>query len=434
MALLTHYRPAALLLCAFLPFISTPIVAAPTALSMQQAVLHTIQSHPALSTSTARFQQSHQEIAGAKAGYLPRFSAGLDSTYRDSTQRSEETFSVQGTQMLYDFGKVSSRVRMAESGEEVSHAQALQVVDELAREAALTLLEVQRYQQLVAIAEARSQGIASLWELSRRRSSMGASARSDEMQAKARHQAAVAAEAQVKSELKSWQSNLLHLTGLERLPTVSNDIPSSLNGACDAQGNDFSNVPELQVAEAQMKEAQAMLDGSKASYYPTINLEARAERFLNDNNRRNRDRDDYTIGINASMDLYQGGATKARASGAAFALEAARGEREEAKLRLTRGLQEAQAQASSYSVRISTLAEQITNVTEAQRLYRQQYISLGTRSLLDLLNTEQEIYQTQMDLVNTQQDLGRLQVGCSYNTAQLRTLFAISTDFLAKDN
>lgn len=401
---------------------------------MRQAVQRTIKTHPAVGTSTARFQQSHEEIAGAKAGYLPRFSTGFDTTYRDSTGRTEEILSVQGTQLLYDFGKVASRVRMAESAEEVALAQSLLMVDELAREAAYTLLEVQRYQQLVAIAEARSKGIASLWELSRRRSSMGASARSDEMQAKARHQAAVASEAQIKAELKSWQSNLMHLAGLKQLPRVSNDIPAQLNQACNVRGTDFSEVPELRVAEAQIKEAQAMLDSSKANYYPTINLEARAERFLNDNNRRSRDRDDYTVGINASMDLYQGGATKARASGAAFALEAARGEREEALLRLRRSLQEAQAQASSYNVRLTTLAEQITNVTEAQRLYRQQYISLGTRTLLDLLNTEQEIYQTQMELVNTQQDLGRLQVGCSYDTAQLRSLFAISTDFLGKDN
>jgi len=433
-AFLKSRWPLKAALCGLLPLLLPPnAMAAGDVLDMQQAVQRTIQTHPAVGTTMARFQQSHQEITGAKAGYLPRFSTGFDTTYRDSTGRTEEVLSVQGTQLLYDFGKVASRVRMAESSEEVAHAQALLVVDELAREAAYTLLEVQRYQQLVEIAEARSRGIASLWELSRRRSSMGASARSDEMQAKSRHQAAVASEAQIKSELKSWQSNLKHLTGLEHLPKVSNNIPERLNEACSVAGQDFSQVPELRVAEAQIKEAQAMLEGSKASYYPTINVEARAERFLHDNNRRNRDRDDYTVGINASMDLYQGGATKARASGAAFALEAARGEREEALLRLTRSLQEAQAQASSYNVRLSTLAEQIRNVTEAQHLYRQQYISLGTRSLLDLLNTEQEIYQTQMELVNTQQDLGRLQVGCSYDTAQLRTLFAISTEFLAKD-
>src|SRR5699024_11167542 len=114
-------------------------------------------------TTMAVLPKIHQKIRGVKAGLLPRFSTGFDTTYRDSTGRTEEVLSVQGTQLLYDFGKVASRVRMAESSEEVAHAQALLVVDELAREAAYTLLEVQRYQQLVEIAEARSRGIASLW-------------------------------------------------------------------------------------------------------------------------------------------------------------------------------------------------------------------------------------------------------------------------------
>ncbi len=58
-------------------------------------------------------------------------------------------------------------------------------------------------------------------------------------------------------------------------------------------------------------------------------------------------------------------------------------------------------------------------------LYGRQYLELGTRPLLDLLNAEQEIHQSRFDLVNTQADLQRLQIDCFYNSGAIRRVFGI---------
>ena len=58
-------------------------------------------------------------------------------------------------------------------------------------------------------------------------------------------------------------------------------------------------------------------------------------------------------------------------------------------------------------------------------MYGQQYLELGTRPLLDLLNAEQEIHQSRFDLANTEADLRRLQVDCLYSTGALRSAYRI---------
>lgn len=58
-------------------------------------------------------------------------------------------------------------------------------------------------------------------------------------------------------------------------------------------------------------------------------------------------------------------------------------------------------------------------------LYGRQYLDLGTRPLLDLLNAEQEIYQSRFDLAGTRSDLLRLDVDCLYNTGGLRSAFGL---------
>ncbi len=54
-----------------------------------------------------------------------------------------------------------------------------------------------------------------------------------------------------------------------------------------------------------------------------------------------------------------------------------------------------------------------------------QYLSSGTRTLLDILNTEEEIHQAMFDRQNTDHDLRRLQIDCLHSTGGLRDAFII---------
>lgn len=422
---------------------ATTTLKAPIALprvDMSQAVKRAIEWNPMITGATERLNQQGEEISFAKSAYYPQIKSGINSNYRDSIGRTEEALTISGSQLLYDFGKVSSNVEAAEFGVEKYQADTLRIVDQLARETAFAAIEVERYQELVKIAGEQVIGVTGLLDLSTKRSEMGASTRSDDMQAQSRRDAALASELQMIAQLEVWKRTLQNLVGSTTPPEVLPGAPAALAQACFVNVSSLSDVPEIMVAEAQRSEAMANIKASNAQFYPTVTLDAGMDHYLkepdrdiaNKNNRR--DRNDYTIGVSFNVDLYQGGATTARKRGAEYALRAADAAKDEALLSISRGLQEATSQAVTYEQRLSILGSRVSSIIETQSIYRQQYISLGTRSLLDLLNTEQEIYQALMERNNTQQDLKRLQIDCLYNTASLRNAFALNGYTLVGSN
>ncbi|MEC9016514.1 MAG: transporter, partial [Pseudomonadota bacterium] len=96
--------------------------------------------------------------------------------------------------------------------------------------------------------------------------------------------------------------------------------------------------------------------------------------------------------------------------------------RNEAEQRLA----EAQQQIDSLNALLQTLASRQDNMDETGKLYRMQYLQMGTRTLVDLLNAEQEFQQVRFEAVNSAHDLRRLQLDCLYNSGRTRAAFHLS--------
>ena len=175
------------------------------------AVRRAVDTHPVIAESIGRLFQQNEQVAVARAGYYPELSAGLSRGYRDSTGRSEEALTASASQMLYDFGKVSSSVAAASHGVERDRANVLLAVDQLAQETAQAVIEVQRYQTLLTIAREQVEAIGELQELASQRAAKGAATRSDEIQALSRKEAAQATVLQFQAQSDAWQRNLQSL-------------------------------------------------------------------------------------------------------------------------------------------------------------------------------------------------------------------------------
>lgn len=59
-------------------------------------------------------------------------------------------------------------------------------------------------------------------------------------------------------------------------------------------------------------------------------------------------------------------------------------------------------------------------------LYRLQYLEMGTRTLVDLLNAQQELHQVRFQLANVRHDLRRLNIDCLFTAGQERDAFRLS--------
>src|SRR5690606_4622081 len=95
-------------------------------LTLEQAVHAALAWHPSIDEAVARINQSTAEIDIARAGYYPRVSGGINSSY-DSTGHDgwQPRLSLSASQMIYDFGQVSSEVEARTANTAVNRSEFL---------------------------------------------------------------------------------------------------------------------------------------------------------------------------------------------------------------------------------------------------------------------------------------------------------------------
>lgn len=402
---------------------------------MQGAVARAVSTHPNVQHAVSALSEAGEAINVARAGYYPQLRGGLSTEYNDGRvgnydKKNVQRFTLSATQMLYDFGKVSSNVDRSEAERIAARARVLQSIDQVSRETALAFVEMLRYRALQGIAEEQIRGVTAIADLARERREMGASTLSDEMQAQAREEAAKAMLFDMQAQFERWQANLRHLTGGAPVDTVETAVPAWLQEACHAPQPDWNMVPALLVAEAQRVAAAAALDGASAASYPTLALEGSAGRALNART-TDGDRNEFSIMLNVSMPFYQGGALQAQKRAASHAVATADSAVRNAKLEVELGLSEARTRSQGFMQRTRMLEDRTSSILLTRDLYRQQYLDLGTRSLLDLLNAEQEYHQARIEHNNNQNDMHRMQIECLYSTGRLREAFDLDGSVIA---
>ncbi|WP_292899545.1 TolC family protein [Nitratireductor sp.] len=381
--------------------------------------------HPSVKETVERLNQQNEIVAQARAGYLPRVNWGVNSSYGSDADESgyKPTVNLSASQMVYDFGKVDHKIKVERAGVEGRRSQVLLRVDELIRDAALAVTEVQRNQALGGIAQDQVRDTRAILDLVRARTDKGASTRSDQLQAEARVQAARAKQLEIEAQARRWRSRLGTLTGATGAGTamsgtpVSGTAPKWLSEACSVDKPDWSRIPAIMQADAERTAATAQVDLSKAEGLPTFSLEASVGADLLELD----DSDpEYNIGLNVKGSLYNGGENAARNRAANLALRASSQARDRVRVEVEGKLLEANGQIASYRQLLASIASREAMMKQTRDLYRKQYLDLGTRTLLDLLNADQEFHAARFEAANIRYDLQKLNVDCAFQTGLLR--------------
>ncbi|WP_273773112.1 TolC family outer membrane protein [Brucella intermedia] len=405
-----------------------PLPAAGSRITLENAVHTALNWHPSIDEAVAKIGEADAEIEVARAGYFPKVQGGLNGNYQSADGGEwRPKLNVSASQMIYDFGKVSSAVEARTAGANVSRAQLLLGVDVLVRDTANAVIEVQRYRALLTVAKNQLSGVQAIASLVTQRSDKGASTRSDEIQAAARVQAAQSTVLEITGQLQRWENTLANLLGRSGAVNIDANVPKWLSSTCNASEPDWSQAPGLLQAEARKAEAVAQLKLSRARVMPTLALEAGSGYGFNQSSSREdyRDQPDFTIGLNLTGDLYDGGAKAAARNAATHALTAAEAAIRNSRFDINNSLTQARSQIGSLQQLLASLSARDGMMRQTRDLYRQQYIELGTRTLLDLLNAEQELHQAGFDTANTVHDLRKLGVECMFSSGRSRQFFAL---------
>jgi adhesin transport system outer membrane protein len=315
--------------------------------------------------------------------------------------------------MLYDGFAVSSDVKRLDKARLTRYFELLDAAEGAALEAGRAYYDVIRFRQLLLLAEANYIEHRSSYELLLRRAQSGAGRRVDVEHAAGR---LALAELNLNTEaanLHDVTARYLRLVG-EQPPTVmfgparlERDFPAS---EADALKLAFKQNPTLRAAVENLESAQHEVEMRRSAFHPKFDLRLRSDRTEN-NDGVTGTRQQNIAEVVLSYNLFNGGADVARQTIYAERKNQAMDLRDKACRDIRQTLSIAYNEVHRLQAQRSSIDHQVSSIEKTRDAYKAQF-NIGQRSLLDLLDTENELLNARRTAVNADVDI---------NQAYLRT-------------
>jgi len=381
--------------------------------TLKDAVERAVLKNPEVMVKNQNFLAVTSEEDASKGGWRPKVDLNLTAGRESSKTPGASQYSsynhtlgvVQLRQTLFDGFAVSSDVRRLGHSRMAAYYELISASDQIALEAARAYLDVLRYRELVRLAEENYATHRDVNERLTSRTKAGVGRRVDLEQSAGRMALAESNWLSEVSNLHDVSARYQRLVGEEPAATLS-PVPA-LSGFLPARTDFVANTvhknPDFLSAVSTIRAYRADLDLRKASYWPTVELR------LSQDIERNRSGLDGTyrdraIELVMNYNLYNGGSDSARVKQYAAKLNAAYDLRDKQCRDVRQTSLIALNDVSRLESQLGFLAQHELSTAKAREAYRQQF-DIGQRSLLDLLDTENELYEARRALVNAEYDL-----------------------------
>lgn len=418
---MTHYKLAiAALGVAFMA--STSMA---NAASMTEAMASAINTHPEVLAAQKDQAAIGHTIDMATAGYKPKVDIAAGTGYewsKNSTTRFRSVRTpdsgkqgsrdmwrsesrITATQMLFDGFQTKSRVAQAKNRFTSSAYHVMDVQNQLALRAAEAYLGVLRAREQVALAEENLSVHQTYMSKIQARVSGGRSSGSDIQQVQGRAALAQANIEASKGDLKKAEAEYLEAVGEMPANPVKDAtpfaaIPGNTKAAIDRA---MTQSPVIASALADIKAANAELAEAKSQFCPRITLEGGASRNENLDGVEGPN-NDATAMVMLRQNLYNGGydvaQRKERMERVKQAQDMLEGERREVE----QAVIESYARIETAKNRLDPLTQHVQSSMASRDAYVSQF-DLGQRSLLDLLDSEVEVFNAKSALIDGKYEL-----------------------------
>ncbi|NNG81835.1 TolC family outer membrane protein [Acinetobacter sp. ANC 5378] len=375
-------------------------------LSFNETILRALQRSPDISQRISVLAGQDAYIAVAKSGYYPQISGGISTGDLSSGERGRQLIGLNATQMLYDFGKVKSGVDIQQAKLVAEQAEVLVGIDSVAYDTANAIVNIKRYQEMTQIAQQQISGISRIAEITNLRAKAGIITQADPIQARANLEAAQANLVVQQTQLKKFQQKLRTLLGAD-VTGLGWSIPEHVVRDSDLYRDpEFNKIPSMISAQAEVDVAKFQKQQLKSSNYPVLSVKGSLSQAMNGRNPNNNEDDGLydSIMLEASSNLYQGGAIKSQTRAASYAEEAAKAKVNSVYLSVLDEVRLLREEIENKQRLMSILIARKETTIRTRELYQEQY-KLGTRSAVDLLNAEQSIHSAAQEIENARYDI-----------------------------
>lgn len=378
--------------------------------SLDEAVSATLATNPEVLIDAYRRQALDYAVKQARGGYGPKvdltLGVGREWSENISTRPGSETLTRREsaltlTQMLYDGYATKSAVERSEAQVVAAAHRVAGTSERIALRVVEVYLEVLRRQELLQLTRENLVSHETVYEQIKLRSDSGVGRRADTEQIQARLALAQANLASAEANLR--EANIAFLRVTDQAPEAlqnPGDCPCERYPASTEEALRFavSNHPLLRATAADYDAALAEEQAARAPFHPRLDLEAGTG--LNDNldGVAHRNQEAYAM-LRMNYNAYRGGADQARVAQTKYLTEASiavvervRREVEESTRLSWNAMETAQA-------RIPRLKAHVEATARTRDAYAKQF-TLGQRTLLDLLDSENELYVARSDYLD----------------------------------
>lgn len=405
------YIMSSLAAAALTGVLSTPV----SAQAIEDAMAKAYLNNPTLLSTRAGLRSTDESVPQALANWRPSVevtsSAGAEvvnnntSTGTDRNQsRRPVDIGISLTQPLFRGGRTLAATSEAENNIRAARARLLETEQNILLQAATAYLNVYRDQAVLRLNRNNEEVLQRQLEATRDRFEVGEITRTDVHQAEARLARSKADRIQSAGALETSRANYLNIVGepspeVLRLPNRTTDLPANAEEAVRIA---VVNNPGVIAAEFDRRSSMDNIDQVWGQLLPELELTASSTRALQATTERSRS-NTHEILLNLTIPIYQQGEVYSRlrqarqdAAESTLVIDTERRDAAEAGTQAYESLVTARAQVDAFQTQIEASIVALEGV--------QREAAVGSRTVLDILDAEQELLDSRVSHVRSERD------------------------------
>jgi TolC family type I secretion outer membrane protein len=379
--------------------------------SLADALIKAYGTNPTLLSSRAAVRATDEGMAQALSGWRPSLSASGStatrrsetSTTRTTTNTNPRSLDLSLSQSLYAGGTTMAAISSARHSIDAERARLTATEQTVLLAAATAYLNVFRDQSVVDLNIQNEHVLTRHLEATQNRYDVGEITRTDVHQAEARLAGSNSTRIQSEGTLESSRANYVNVIGeapgnLEGI-TMPLNLPTTLDEAIRIAEE---NNPTVLAALFDEKVSEDSVSSTRGNLLPSVDLTGSANRSL-DTTTSNYWSNSLEAKVTLSVPLYQSGTVYSQLRQARQTASAARLATLQARRDATEKVRTEWQNLQATRARIESIKTQVLASTTALEGVQRE-ANVGSRTVLDVLDAEQELLNAQVNLVTSQRD------------------------------
>jgi TolC family type I secretion outer membrane protein len=396
-----------LLLAALLPVGLAGPAGAQVTLSV--ALSKVYEENPTLEAARARLRTVDEGLPIARATRRPRASASSSVSFgrTETNQRAQNLRTMRNAlgveQPLFTGGEARARIERAEELIRAERARLELAEQAVFLDAIEAFTAVLRDQRVLELALANESRLLTQLNGVQRRFRFGELTQTDVAQAESRYARGIADREAALGRLEIAGAAFRNVIGEPPGTLVAPDLPSGLPDSVAEVLAAVDGHPAVRAATFAVAAADADIDTALAALKPRLTLRGDAG-YVDDPGGEADWQSDVSVGAVLTVPLYQGGGEYARIRQSRqalteerFNLQAARRDVEEESGSAWQSLVTARARQESLARQVEAAALALDGVQQEARV--------GTRTVLDVLDAEQELFEADVAITTAERDV-----------------------------